>query len=279
MTQLFLKALLILSQAQLFFIGIRGFATLPRVRRSRPSATRATKLTEAGKEVTNERVPWDFGRFLKQSSKFVTLPRIFPRTTNKVVVRPGDVIWSAGDTKQNFFTFSPLDDVVMGGASESTFDKETGTWKGTVTSANNGGFVGIRSTLLDQPLDMSKCTGLQIKIRGGEGRRFKATVRDSTEFNGIAWTSSFDTVSLPTLSFSAFSRPSQLNGGGVTTVKIPFKKLVPTLFARTVADKVFNSDSIQAIQFIYSKFEYNEGLNPNFKPGDFSVQVIEIQGY
>ena len=100
---------------------------------------------------------------------------------------------------------------------------------------------------------MSKCTGLQIKIRGGEGRRFKATVRDSTEFNGIAWTSSFDTVSLPTLSFSAFSRPSQLNGGGVTTVRIPFKKLVPTLFARTVADKVFNSDSIQAIQFIYSK--------------------------
>ena len=89
MTQVFLKAFLVLSQAQLFFIGIRGFATLPRVRRNSLSATRATKLTDAGKEATIERVPWDFGRFLKQSSKFVTFPRIFPRTTNKVVVRPG----------------------------------------------------------------------------------------------------------------------------------------------------------------------------------------------
>jgi hypothetical protein len=166
----------------------------------------------------------------------------------------GDVIWSSG-SKSNRFTFSPLDDVVMGGASQSTFDQETGIWKGTVTSANNGGFVGIRSTPLDQPLDMSKCTGLQIKYLGGEGRRFKATVRDSSEFNGVAWTSSFDTKPLPSVPFTAIAQLSLFGngGGGVTTVQIPFSKLNPTIFARTVPNKVFNKDNIQAIQLTYSK--------------------------
>lgn len=169
----------------------------------------------------------------------------------------GDVVWSSA-SKSNRFEFYPLDDVVMGGASKSAFDKETGIWKGTVTSANNGGFVGIRSSPLDQPLDMSKCTGLQIRLIGGEGRRFKATVRDSTEFNGVAWTSSFDTKPLPSVPFNAVAQLSLFsNGGGsnsgITTVKIPFQKLIPTIFARTVPNKVFNSDNIQAIQLTYSK--------------------------
>ena len=162
----------------------------------------------------------------------------------------GDVIWCPGSTESNFFRFSPLDDVVMGGASESTFDNNTGIWKGTVTSVNNGGFVGIRSNPFAQPLDMESCTGLEIKLRGGDGKRFKGTVRDSTDFNGICWTTSFDTG-------SSFSPLNLWNGGDqsgiVGTVKLPFNKQIPTIFARTVPDQVFRSDNVQGIQFAYSK--------------------------
>jgi hypothetical protein len=275
MTGFVAKVFLVLSQVQLLFNGIHGFAT-PQPMHSR--ALEASKLL-AGKVDEAERLPWDFGRFLQQSSRFVSLPTLFPRALNKVLVSPGDVIWSSG-SKSNVFTFSPLDDVVMGGASKSGFDTETGIWKGTVTEANNGGFVGIRSTPFYQPLDMSGCTGLKFKLIGGEGRRFKATVRNSVEFNGVAWTSSFDTKPVPSVAFSAFSQ-NFLNGGGsgVTTVKIPFEKQIPTIFAKTVPNQVFKKDSIQAIQLTYSKFEYNEGLNPNFKLGDFRLQMVEIAGY
>jgi hypothetical protein len=158
----------------------------------------------------------------------------------------GDVIWAAGASR-NPFTFSALDDVVMGGASESTFDNNTGTWRGAVTTANNGGFVGVRSAPFAQALDMSSCNGFLVKLRGGEGRRVKGTVRDSTDFNGVCWTSSFNTKK----SLNPFQ-----GGKGATTVqsiKIPFDKQIPTIFAKSIPGQVFKKENIEGIQFAYSK--------------------------
>jgi hypothetical protein len=185
---------------------------------------------------------------------------LFPgKKTEKRVIRSGDVLWKAG-LQDNDFTFAPLDDVVMGGASSSNFDDATGKWKGSVTDANNGGFIGIRSTpYVDW--DMVNCQGIALKLATPSGTRLKVVLRDSVEFNGISWTSSKDV---------------DANG---KTIKIPFSKQVPTMFAKTVSGQTFSKDQVKGIQLVFSKFEYDGALNPKFSVGDFQVQVEEIRAY
>jgi len=103
----------------------------------------------------------------------------------------------------------------MGGSSASSFDDAAGVWSGEVITVG-GGFVGIRTLPFEPPLDFSRCTGLRFKVKGN-GQRFKCIVRDDEEFNGIAWSFSFDT-----------------NPWFDTEVKIPFKGFVPTKFAKVV---------------------------------------------
>ena len=137
----------------------------------------------------------------------------------------------------------------MGGASSSTVDNNTGMWTGTVTDANNGGFVGIRSTPFKNgaSLDMSKCEGVEVRLRKGDGQRFKFVVRDSTEFNGICWTTEFDAAK--------------------DVIRIPFAKQIPTIFANSVSGKRFNDKNVVGFQFAYSKFAYDGKLNENFTLG------------
>jgi outer membrane lipoprotein SlyB len=229
----------------------------------------------------SSRRPWEVFRFLKQSSQFVTVPFV-PRSTkmDQRTIRPGDVLWRAvgssssgnnsRDENKNVFTMGPLDDVVMGGASSSTFDGATGTWSGSVTDANNGGFIGIRSTPGFE-WDMTKCKGLEWKVRLVEPssssqqqqqRRFKFVVRDSAEFNGITWTTSKD-----------------LNPTGVNTVRIDFNQQIPALFAKTVPNQTFKKNNVVAVQIAYSKFEYDGKLNPKFSLGDMRLQLLELRAY
>lgn len=170
-------------------------------------------------------------------------------------------MWTPVDTSKSF-DFAPLDDVVMGGASSSTFNGATGKWIGEVTDANSGGFIGIRSTpAID--LDMSECKGIEVKLsalnKNQKSLRLKVVMRDSTEFNGIAWTTSK----------SASGR----------SLKIPFDQQAPTIFAKTVESDPFQKDQVKSIQLVYSKFEYDGALNPTFVVGDFALQVEEIRAY
>ena len=172
----------------------------------------------------------------------------------------GETIWTPSSS-QSFFGFAPLDDVVMGGASSSTVDNNTGMWTGTVTDANNGGFVGIRSTPFQSglSLDMSGCKGVELRLRKGAGRRFKLVVRDSTEFNGICWTTEFD--------------------AGKTVIRIPFAKQIPTLFGKTQPGKTFNDENVAGFQIAYSKFEFDGQLNKKFLLGEFALQLLELKSY
>ena len=234
---------------------------------SNPTQLHAESDTQA------ERQPWDALRFIRQSARFIRPPNPFRTSGAARVVQPGDVIWSAGDDKNGGggndaaigpkMTWAPLDDVVMGGVSSSEFDNNTGLWGGTVSSTNNGGFVGIRTTPFDPPLDMTGCRGVELRLRGGDAKRFKAVVRDSTDFNGVCWTSSFDA-------------PRNRNGG---TVRLPFDRQVPTIFANTVEGKTFMANNVVGFQLAYSKFEYDGGLNPKFALGDFSLQLVEVKAY
>lgn len=230
--------------------------------KSRPVIPKV-KETKQQTTVNRERQPWDVLRFVKQSSKFVRFPNPLASSAKKNVIMPGDLLWS---NEKKRFALSPLDDVVMGGASASTIDQSTGLWTGFVTDANSGGFVGIRSTPVLQPaLDMSACQGVELKFgspSGKEmnGKRLKMGMRDSTDFNGIVWTTSFP-----------------LRTG--SSIKIPFSKQVPTLFAKTVPNQTFDDTNVSGFQLVYSKFEYDGELNPKFALGDFGLQIVEIKAY
>jgi len=207
-----------------------------------------------------ERQPWNLFQFVQQSSRFINF---FPssKQLQKQLIKPGNILWKAG-ASTNEFTFAPLDDVVMGGASSSKFKSSTGTWEGQVTDANNGGFVGIRSSPYIN-WDMSQCQGIEVQLRNRDNNpiQLKVVLRDSTQFNGVSWTTSRDIVN---------KRKS---------VKIPFSKQIPTIFAKTVSGQTFSKETVKGIQLVYSKFEYDGALNPKFSLGDFQIQVEEIRAY
>jgi len=262
-----------------------------------PELARSNNKSNAGVAVKNvkssERVPWDALRFVEQSSKFISRPKIpfLEKNPEPIPVLPGDVIWKAGGSSSNNngnqFLFAPLDDVVMGGASSSEFDNETGIWGGTVTAANSGGFVGIRSTPFSvAPLDMSQCTGLVISLRsrgdGQEEKRLKAVLRDSTDFNGVCWTSCFDYRSKGSewnILSGLLNKNNKNADNDMTAIKLPFSEQVPTIFARTVPDQTFDSKNVVGFQLVYSKFEYDDALNDKFALGDFSLQLTEMSVY
>jgi hypothetical protein len=131
--------LLLLSLAALAALG-DAFAGKTAGWKSRPAVPEIEAQFDP-KEKPSEKQKWELGRFVKQSSKFVTMP--FASTPTRTIL-PGDVIWQP--SANGDFTLAPLDDVVMGGVSSSDFDNASGKWVGRVTDANNGGFIGIRST-------------------------------------------------------------------------------------------------------------------------------------
>jgi len=237
----------------------KGWASRPLV----PELAQSSSVTPV-----EERTPWEWKRFLKQSAQFIELPSLplLKTTTEPRIIQPGD---SFGDLE-----LFPLDDVVMGGASSSSFDNAQRKWVGEVTTRNSGGFVGIRSKSLDPPLDCSAAEGVQIRVRPVSRKplRYKVVLRDSTDFNGICYASSFDVG-------TASSIPTRLLGGGVETVRVPFSELVPTIFARTVPEAQINLRNVVAVQFALSKFEYDGGLSPLFQPGCFEIDILDIAAY
>ena len=212
-----------------------------------------------------------FGRFVKTLAYFNQLNPLSGIMKNvrknvkpSEVLKPNSVVWSS-DSNIRGLEWAPLDDVVMGGASESTINvgaQFAGEWKGFVTTENNGGFAGIRTKLISPPLDCSQCRGVILKVKG-DGQRYKFIARDDEDWNGVAWSLSFDTKSDKWIE-----------------VKVPFTQLKPTKFARTVIlPSGFSSQSLSAIQLTLSKFEYDGGLNPSFNEGYFSLVVESIKTY
>lgn len=231
------------------------------------AASKSTSLAAGGAPGSKtEKRPWEFFRFLKQANFFNALkPKFMRPSSGKGVqmMRPGSVLWSAKDA--GGVSWGPLDDVVMGGASKTDLApgaEFTGKWTGFVTTANNGGFAGIRTKLFSPFRDASACSGILLKVTG-DGQRYKLIARDDEDWNGTAWSTSFDTVS-----------------GRPIDVKIPFDKLKPTRFARTIdAGRPYNKGQMTGLQLTLSKFEYDGGLNPNFREGAFCLEVDQIGFY
>lgn len=159
--------------------------------------------------------------------------------------------------------WGPVDDVVMGGVSESGIERvATGAlFSGVVSTENSGGFASVRTRDL-APLDLSAYEGVRLRVRG-DGNRYKVLLRDSDRWDGVGYSASFDTV------------PNDW-----ITVEVPFDSLVPVFRARTLEESDgLNRSSVRAFQLMLSKFEYDGALNPTFTPGPFELLVDSIEAY
>jgi hypothetical protein len=157
-----------------------------------------------------------------------------------------------------------LDDVVMGGVSESVLHltPEGGLFTGVVSTANSGGFASIRMRNLDPPLDLAAFTGMELRVRG-DGKRYKFFVRTQQGWDSVAYSISFDT-------FPETWQP----------LRFPFADMIPTFRARTLPDAPpLDPSCIRAFQVMLSKFEQDKQLNPHFAPGPFGLQMQSLGTY
>jgi hypothetical protein len=83
-------------------------------------------------------------------------------------------------------TWNTLDDVVMGGVSESKVALENGelVFSGNVSEGNNGGFASARSVDFSSALNLGKYEGLRMRVKG-DGKRYKIILRcDAKWYDG-----------------------------------------------------------------------------------------------
>ncbi len=161
-------------------------------------------------------------------------------------------------------TWGAVDDVVMGGVSQSNIRlaNDRAIFAGIVSTDNNGGFASVRTRNLNPPLDLSDYEGIELRVTG-DGKRYKFIARCEGKWDGIGYCYSFDTV---------YNIP--------LTVRIPFTDLIPVFRAKTVSDATkFDSSKVYSLQLMLSKFEYDGELNPKFQPGSFSLEIEQIKAY
>ncbi|MFQ4141486.1 CIA30 family protein [Chlorogloeopsis sp. ULAP02] len=157
-----------------------------------------------------------------------------------------------------------VDDVVMGGVSESNIQLVEGTalFAGNVSTANSGGFASVRTKNFSPPFNLSGYTGIELRLQG-DGKRYKFFLRTDEKWDGIGYSYSFDT-----------------DANTWMNIRIPFADLIPVFRAKTLQDcPPIDANKISSFQLMLSKFEYDGALNPKFSPGDFALQIESIKAY
>jgi NADH dehydrogenase [ubiquinone] 1 alpha subcomplex assembly factor 1 len=138
-----------------------------------------------------------------------------------------------------------VDDVVMGGVSESKFEinqDNTATFSGTVSPDNNGGFASARAALKNEFNDFE---GVIIRVKG-DGNIYSLRFRTDTNFDGISYQAKFKT-----------------EPGEWKEYKIPLSDFKPTFRGNTLSNKPkLESKDIKQIGILISnkqfgKFELN----------------------
>ncbi|URE48804.1 Complex I intermediate-associated protein 30 (CIA30) [Musa troglodytarum] len=175
--------------------------------------------------------------------EYIGMQNLINAVKNNVGLQDGELLFGFKGNITGKLIWGALDDVVMGGVSESGFQVDpkgnedggpTGLFKGVVSIANNGGFTSIRTKNFSTPEDLSAYDGIEIRVKG-DGRRYKLILRTSSDWDTVGYTASFDTTKEKW-----------------ETIKLPFSSFRPIFRARTL---------------MYSKFEYDGKLNPTFVEG------------
>lgn len=199
------------------------------------------------------------GRFAQSVAFFNGPIDVIKRVLPKPPSVARSLVWSR--TQPELLEWGQLDDVIMGGVSQSSF--VNGVFSGFVSTDNNGGFAGTRSKALTPALDLSAYEGLRLRVRG-DGKRYKIILRDDYGYNGIAWAASFDT---------------EAGAAEFQEVSVSFSDFVPTIFARRVPGRTLDTRNINTVQLALSKFEYDDELNPAFGTGPFKLELESIEAY
>jgi len=121
------------------------------------------------------------------------------------------------DDEADAALWRPVDDVVMGGISSSTFEPaEPGIarFRGNVSLENFGGFASVRTSPRDW--DTAGATAFLLRV-SGDGKTYKFTVRTSDAFDGIQYQ-------------ARFAAPA----GAWTDVRLPVDAFVATFRGRRV---------------------------------------------
>ncbi|MCY7368753.1 MAG: CIA30 family protein [Chamaesiphon sp.] len=160
-------------------------------------------------------------------------------------------------------TWGAVDDVVMGGVSESGIRLADGfaLFSGNVSTDNSGGFASVRTRNFEPSFNLSNYHGIELRVKG-DGQRYKLFVRTEAKWDGVGYAHSFDTIADEWM-----------------TIQVPFQDLVPIFRAKTVNDAPLDTTQICSLQLMLSKFEYDKALNPCFTPGLFSLQIESISAY
>jgi putative NADH-flavin reductase len=179
--------------------------------------------------------------------------------------QPGQLVFDfANPTSDLKEVWGALDDVVMGGVSQSSIRLEAdgAVFSGIVSTANSGGFVSVRTRNFEPPLDLSQAEGVELCVKG-DGDRYKLLLRSESGWDSLAYSYSFDTIP-----------DTQM------LIRVPFTELIPVFRAKTVKDaQPFDASRVYAFQLMLSKFEYDGALNPHFSSGPFQLQVKFIKTY
>jgi uncharacterized protein YbjT (DUF2867 family) len=160
-------------------------------------------------------------------------------------------------------TWGAVDDVVMGGVSESGIRLADGyaLFSGNVSTDNSGGFASVRTRNFEPNFNLSNYRGIELRVKG-DGQRYKLFVRTEAKWDGVGYAYPFDTIADEWIA-----------------IQVPFQDLVPIFRAKTVNDAPLDLTQICSLQLMLSKFEYDKALNPRFTPGLFSLQIESISAY
>lgn len=161
-------------------------------------------------------------------------------------------------------TWGGLDDVVMGGVSESFVKAESGdlVFGGMTRTENRGGFCSIRTKDFEKPINLDAFDGIRLRVKG-DGQRYKMIVRCERKWDGLANCLSFDTVKDEWVDIYA-----------------PFEEFKTVFRGKTVGDgRKLDKGNVVAFQLMLSKFEYDGELNPKFVPGKFELRVSKMAAY
>jgi len=96
--------------------------------------------------------------------------------------------------RERVIAWRPVNDVVMGGRSGSTFlptGNGTAVFSGRVSLENGGGFASVRSDL-QQPIPAT-AAGVRLSCRG-DGKLYKLSLRTDRSHDGFSWQVRFTTV-------------------------------------------------------------------------------------
>ncbi|NEX13051.1 MAG: CIA30 family protein [Prosthecochloris sp.] len=157
------------------------------------------------------------------------------------------------DFKTTCLKWANVDDVVMGGVSDSAMQLTpdgTALFAGNLSLENSGGFASVRTVLELRNYD--GFAGFRIRVKG-DGKRYSFRARNNDRFDGVVYKSDFDTVP-----------------GEWMEIEHPFSGFRPSFRGRILDDvPPLDSANIAQIGLLIS----------NRQAGEFRLEVDWIEAY